>query len=63
MSDIIVMLCGIPQETVLEPTLFIIFIIYLPGVLELFCQLRADACTKKVPVSLKSWRKHHNNFY
>ena len=45
MSDIIIMLCGIPQGTVLGPILFILFINDLPGVLDLFCQLFADDTT------------------
>ena len=47
-SDLIRMLAGIPQGTVLGPILFIIFINDLPGVLDLFCQLFADDCTLQV---------------
>ena len=45
LSDIVLMLCGIPQGTVLGPLLFILFINDLPEAVKLFCQLFADDCT------------------
>ena len=48
LSEVIVMLCGIPQGTCLGPALFILFINDLPNALDLFCQLFADDCTLQV---------------
>ena len=47
-SEVLKMLCGIPQGTVLGPILFILFINDLPGALELLCLLFADDCTLQV---------------